>query len=176
MYFIQEELLIAVGKKTLSLAVINLKRCINTHFISFFFVSPVSDKLENDFFGELFFKLNFECPYAWSCTIKRPIYVVLRIYMSKDHLVSKRYVFPSLLSYYCFKLLFLRLGPWSWFSFFWLYFLRVHLVVDLKGTGWKYFKKRLTIVTNVESFTERKYIIFIVDLKVEIRVSVPKWE
>ena len=151
---------------------VNFKRRINTHLVSFLFVGPIGDDLENYFFRELFFKLNFECAYAWSCTIKRSVNIVLRIYMPKHHLVSKRYVFASLLSYYRFKLLLLCLGPWSWFSFFRLYFLRVHLVVDFKGTGGEHFEKRLSIVANVESFAEREQIIFIIDLKIKIGICV----
>jgi len=86
--------------------------------------------------------------------------------MPKDNSISKRNIFTPLFCYYSFKLLFFSLGPWSRFSFFCLYFLRVHLIIDLKGAGGEHFKKRLAIVANIECFTEGKLIFNIVDLKV----------
>lgn len=95
--------------------------------------------------------------------------------MPKNNFISKRYVFASFFCYYCFELLLLCLSSRSWFGLFCFDFLRVHLVIDFKRTSWKYFEKGLAIIADVESFTEWKHMIFIVYLKVEVRVSVPKW-
>jgi len=95
--------------------------------------------------------------------------------MPKDNSVSKRNVFAPFFRYYRFKLLFFSLGSWSRFGLFCLDFLRVHLVIDLKGAGGEYFKKRLAVVADIEGVAEGKCFMFIVDLEVEIGVSVSKW-
>jgi hypothetical protein len=94
--------------------------------------------------------------------------------MPEDNFISKRNVYAPFFRYYRFKLLFFSFGPWSRFSLFCLYFLRVHLIIDLKRAGWEHFKKRLAIVADIEGLAEGGIISYIVDLKIEIGVSVPK--
>jgi len=147
---------------------IYLERRINTHLITLFLISPIGHQPEYNLFRKFLFQLDLKGSDSWDCTIERTIHVVLGVYVSEDYLVTEQYHFSSLLGYNCFELLLLGLRSGSRFCFFWLCFLRVHLIVDLERTCGQDLKEWLSIITVIDDVlpARRKCLFFVVDLKI----------
>ena len=96
--------------------------------------------------------------------------------MPEDHPVPKWYVIAPFFIDDGLELLFFRFGPRSGFSFLGLHLLRVHFVIDFERTGGQHLEERFAVIAYVEMvFVGEEVAIFIVDLEVEVGVSIAGW-
>lgn len=146
--FVNEKFFKAIRYVTLSFAVVNSKRRIDTDFVSFFFVGPVGHELEDVFFGEFFSEFDFEGPDARGRAIDRAADVILGVDVFKNDPVPETNVLAPFFHDHRLELLFLCFGSLQFF----LFPLLVHFVVDFERRGRQYFKERLPVVGDVQSF------------------------
>lgn len=134
--FIYKKIFKAVGYITLGFTMVDSEWCIDTDFITLFFIGSIGHELEDILFGQLLSQSDFKGPYTRRGAVNRAANVILGVYVLKDYSVSEGNVLSSLFRDHGLELFLLGLRPLE--LFFLTFF--IHLIVDFERRSWKDFE------------------------------------